>query len=98
MSNNHGYPQQLASFVDEHWHDPSSMDQHVNHVNHDLPAFPVLEFLISTAYQASLLREEEHPLIFRLILAEPSSFPEDQGPPNGLHRLLFAEVRRKFQA
>lgn len=84
MSSNHGYPQQLATFVDEHWDEDALSES-------ELPSFPILESLLSTAYQTSLLREEARPLIFRLILAEPSLFPSEGGPPTGLHRLCFEE-------
>ena len=58
-----------------------------------LPEAPVLEALLSTCYQASLLREEERPVIFRMIFADPQDFPEGDGPPEGLHRLEFEEPR-----
>lgn len=58
-----------------------------------LPDEPVLEALLSTCYQASLLREEERPVIFRMIFAPPLEFPEREGPPEGLHRLEFEEPR-----
>jgi hypothetical protein len=56
----------------------------------ELPAPAVLESLVSTCYQASLLRQETIPVIFRLIVIEPESLPTDGGPPSGLHRLEFA--------
>ena len=58
-----------------------------------LPGAVILETLLSTCYQASLLREEERPVIFRVIFAEPGEFPESSGPPEGLHRLVFEEPR-----
>lgn len=58
-----------------------------------LPDRPVLETLLSTCYQASLLREEERPVVFRMIFADPQDFPESDGPPDGLHRLEFEEPR-----
>ncbi len=58
-----------------------------------LPEGPVLETLLSTCYQASLLREEERPVVFRMIFADPRDFPESDGPPDGLHRLEFEEPR-----
>lgn len=58
-----------------------------------LPDGPVLETLLSTCYQASLLREEERPVVFRMIFADPQDFPEGDGPPDGLHRLQFEEPR-----
>ncbi len=84
MPNYHAYPQQLASFVDEHWDEDGTCES-------DLPPFPILETLLSTAYQTSLLREEARQLVFRLILAEPSQFPNAGGPPLGLHKLSFEE-------
>jgi hypothetical protein len=52
-----------------------------------------LEELVSTAYQASLLREEERPVTFRLLLSDPERLPERGGPPDGLHRLVFTRMR-----
>jgi DisA bacterial checkpoint controller nucleotide-binding len=54
----------------------------------------MLEDLLSMCYQVSLLREEERPLRFRLILCEPDRFAPEPGPPTGFHRLLFSEERR----
>lgn len=90
MWSNDAYPQHLAAFVSEHWLDVEAPNS-ANEADFDLPGLPSLEALISTAYQASLLREEEQPLLFRLILAEPSIFNESQGPPQGLHRLVFKD-------
>ncbi|WP_166173015.1 putative sensor domain DACNV-containing protein [Rubrobacter tropicus] len=58
-----------------------------------LPEASVMEALLSTCYQASLLREEERPVIFRMIFASPEEFPEGDGPPEGLHRLEFDKPR-----
>lgn len=57
----------------------------------------ILKRLITTAFEASLLREENRPLTFRMILRCPDKFPEVVGPPNGLHRLPF-DVPRPFTA
>jgi hypothetical protein len=59
----------------------------------ELPDRSVLEHLISTCYQASLMKEEERPVMFRLILRDHQLFPPDDGPPIGLHRLQFAKMR-----
>ena len=40
-----------------------------------------------------MLREEERPVTFRLVLTEPERCPSELGPPGGLHRLEFAESR-----
>ena len=49
--------------------------------------------LFSVCYQASLLREEERPVVFRAVLAAPGDLPEGGGPPAGLHRFEFGEPR-----
>jgi len=56
-----------------------------------LPDQATLELLISCCNQASLLREEDRPVRFRLILRDPDSFYGMEGPPTGLYRLLFSE-------
>jgi hypothetical protein len=89
MWSNDAYPQQLATFITEHWFDAEAGE--VPPSEFELPGLPMLEALLSTAYQASLLREEEQALLFRLILAEPKFFNETDGPPQGLHRLVFEE-------
>jgi hypothetical protein len=76
----HLYPTDLSKFVTNHWPQGGA----------ELPAPAVLESLISTCYQASLLRQETVPVIFRLIVIEPEALPTDGGPPAGLHRLEFA--------
>lgn len=91
----HAYPEDLASFVREHWEDSSrDAEGEKNERDDSLPATPMLEALLSTCYQASLLREEERAVTFRLIFADPDLFPEEEGPPEGLHRLEFTEPRR----
>ncbi len=79
------YPRDLALFVRDRW--PMASAQGCS----SLPGLPVLEHLISVCYQASLLREEERPVRFRLIFLAPDRFPPDQGPPAGLQRLLFRD-------
>jgi hypothetical protein len=92
QSNKHAYPDDLASYVREHWEDSSRDAEGAKDEQNDgLPAPPVLEALLSTCYQASLLREEERSVTFRLIFAAPHLFPEEEGPPEGLHRLEFTE-------
>lgn len=88
----HAYPGALADYVRKQWLD---LDQALTApgATCELPKLDVLEHLVSTAYQATLLREEERPVTFRLIVGSPSSFPETSGPPNGLHRLVFGKAR-----
>jgi len=85
----HAYPLQLATYVLGQW--PSRVESSADGV--ERPSLVMLDRLLSTAYQASLLREEERPITFRLIVGEPAEFPEDGGPPYGLHRLAFDAPR-----
>ena len=92
----HSYPTDLAEVVLRTWHDGSSpTDEYWAPAGHHdaLPAREVLETILSTCYQASLLREEERPVRFRLIVANAASFPEHGGPPDGVHRLRFVQPR-----
>src|SRR6266567_210693 len=92
----HAYPEELVSFIFEQWPDPlfqeklrsAGIDSSVQ-----LPDRAVFEQVISTCYQASLMREEERPVRFRLIIRAPELFPDDEGPPTGLHRFHFARKR-----
>lgn len=79
------YPKDFASFVRSHW-------QAEGDYGHDsFPRFTELEHVISTCYQASLLRDEGRPVRFRLIFLASDLFSPNQGPPTGLHRLLFID-------
>jgi hypothetical protein len=80
------YPQHLASFVRERWGGTVPGAD-------SLPDSPVLETLLSACYQASLLREEERSVTFRMILCDPDRLPVRQGPPSGLHKLEFPAPR-----
>lgn len=88
----HAYPGDLARFVAERWEETPGGEA-VCAGRAALPGPPVLQALLSTCYQASLLREEERPVVFRLVFADPDLFPEEGGPPSGLHRLEFVEPR-----
>jgi hypothetical protein len=90
----HAYPHQLADFVRARWdelHGTSAPPS--GGALCTLPGEVALRHILSTAYQATLLREEERAVTFRLIVGPPSSYAEDAGPPAGLHRLAFAEPR-----
>jgi hypothetical protein len=54
-----------------------------------LPDGAALEGFFAACYQASMLREEERPVVFRAILAEPEVFAPEGRPPEGLQRLEF---------
>jgi hypothetical protein len=55
-----------------------------------LPDAAALEGFFAAGYQASMLREEERPVVFRAILAEPALFAPEERPPEGLQRLGFS--------
>ncbi len=88
----HAYPHDLAAFLFERWFSCNTARAQ------GASALPIgleaLESILSIAYQATLLREEERPTTFRLVLSEPSDFDVDGGPPTGFHRLVFAEALR----
>jgi hypothetical protein len=79
----HAYPAQLGAFVAARATD----------LGLALPlgekTEAVLTSLLSVAYQASLLRDEDRALSFRIVFAPPTIFPIHAGPPYGAHRLSF---------
>ncbi len=79
----HAYPKQLASFVRSRWGNGPG-----------LPPERDLEAILSIAYQASVLRDEDRPVAFRLVLAPAEAFAEDSGPPTGVLALRFEAPRR----
>jgi hypothetical protein len=79
------YPAHLARFVCGVWDEDRAGP---------LPDEGTVEALISACYQASLLREEERAVTFRVILCDPERLPPNEGPPDGIHRLEFPEPRR----
>ena len=78
------YPADLSRFVCGAWDEERGGP---------LPDEGVVETLISACYQASLLREEERAITFRVILCDPERLPPNEGPPSGIHRLEFPELR-----
>ncbi len=93
----HAFPRDLAAFVSKHWQDAIVLGSPYCSLAagcpEPLPDPILLESLLSTCYQASLLREEDRPVRFRLMLRQPESFCDDEGPPLGLHRLVFTKPR-----
>jgi hypothetical protein len=81
MSDCHAYPTELAAFVREAWPRGAA----------PLPAH--LDALLSAVYQATLLRDEERQVTFRLVLAPVERFPAGAGPPRGMLRLVFDRAR-----
>ena len=88
------YPHSVASHILENWQRvPGAKNDAPTAWTEQPPDHEALERLITICYQASMLREELRPVTFRLILADPGSFPCDQGPPDGLHCLRFSQTR-----
>lgn len=93
----HAYPDNLEMFVREHWSETAMVGQRFGMVLEEceppdsLPSPVTLRLLLSTCYQASLMREEDRPVVFRMILREFSRIPREGGPPDQLHRLVFAQ-------
>jgi hypothetical protein len=80
------YPGDLARFVRDRWRDAQGPPGGVD----PLPDPAALEAFFAACYQASMLREEERPVVFRATLAEPALFAPEGRPPEGLQRLAFA--------
>ena len=92
----HSYPKDLVAFIYERWQDESFVARvcpEAEECSFQLPERGVLEQVISTCYQASLLREEERPVMFRLIIRDCYLFAAEEGPPTGMHRLIFSKTR-----
>jgi hypothetical protein len=81
----YSYPGDLARFVRDRWREVSEPHGGVA----PLPDAATLEGFFAACYQASMLREEERPVTFRAILAEPALFDPEGRPPEGLQRLAF---------
>jgi hypothetical protein len=81
----YSYPGYLARFAQERWRDvpgpTGAVGQRVDAA--------ALEGFFAACYHASMLREEERPVTFRAILAEPVLFDPEGRPPEGLQRLAF---------
>lgn len=84
----HAYPSDLVSAVLE-----ALTRRHEQMVESPLLQRRLLEAVLSTIFQASLLREEGRPVFFRAILCPPEAIPLDGGPPHGLHAVRLDEFR-----
>jgi hypothetical protein len=80
------YPADLTERVLTRWQEARTAGE----INEPLPSPGDLATILSICYHASLLREEGRPVTFRLALSEPGLFNDADGPPSGLHRLMFA--------
>ena len=81
----YSYPGDLARFVRDQWRDMPEPPGGTG----PLPDAAALESFFDACYQASMLREEERPVVFRAILAEPALFDPEGKPPESLQRLAF---------
>jgi hypothetical protein len=84
----YSYPRDLARFVRDRWRDVPEPSGGVD----PLPEAAALEGFFAACFQASMLREEERPVVFRAILAEPAFFAPEGRPPEGLQRLAFPRL------
>jgi hypothetical protein len=81
----HAYPSDLAALVLRRWEQAAV----AGGTAIPTPDLASLTEILSTCYQATLLREEGRPVTFRLAVSDPGAFDPVAGPPSGLHRLLF---------
>jgi hypothetical protein len=90
----HAYPSDLVRFAARRWPEGAVVDE------------LLLTEVVSVAFHASFLRDEDRPVLFRVVLAEPELFPRAGLEADALHVLQFAaprpfdeqELRRLSQA
>jgi hypothetical protein len=87
----HAYPHDLSESIIKLWN--SSPLRRTPEESVGLPDKETLDYLISTCYQTSMMREELRPQMFRIMLCDPTLFPPELGPPHGFLRLVFSEPR-----
>jgi hypothetical protein len=88
------YPADLADYVLRNWQSELKQNLPPGQIQNDpreAPALNVLQTLLSISYQASLMTHEGEPVVFRVTLADPESFADGAGPPDGLQKLQFTE-------
>jgi hypothetical protein len=83
----YSYPAQLADLVKRIW----PKDRLAQ-----LPLDHHLRQLFDIAYHASMLRDEDRQVTFRLLFGDPGILPPEAGPPDGLMPLVL-ERRRPFE-
>ncbi len=92
----HSYPHNLVEILLDKW-DAGQSGHNLRGASDSkcdtLPNPDVLDELVSTCYQTSIMAEEGRALRFRIILIDPERLAAEDGPPNGLHRLIFSESR-----
>jgi hypothetical protein len=89
----HAYPADFARFLTEYWDSLCASASGLNGETPDtLPPPVALGRILEVGYHSSFLQNELRPIRFRLVVREPSRFPAGEGPPRGLHTLLFSEA------
>jgi hypothetical protein len=81
MPVDYAYPPQLALYLRHEWEIATGAPLPFESAH--------LERILTVAYQASLLRDEDRPVRVRLVLAEPEAFSPLGGPPLNLQPLAF---------
>jgi hypothetical protein len=81
MPVDYAYPPQLALYLRQQWEATTDAPPLMDAAQ--------LERVLTVAYQASLLREEDRPVRVRVVVAEPDAFDPLDGPPVGLQPLVF---------
>jgi len=88
------YPKQLADLVKEHWNEREFVKARSNEKDSEarngLPCDAILKHLIAICFEASLLRDEDRPVRFRLMLRNPEQFTRNEDSASGLQHLVFA--------
>jgi len=79
----YAYPPQLAQYLRHAWEAAPGAPPLMDPAN--------LERVLTVAYQASLLRDEDRTVRLRIVVAEPDEFDPRRGPPDGLQPLVFDE-------
>ncbi len=74
----YSYPGDLARFVRDRWENASPVLETPGGIG-PLPDAAALAGFFAACYQASMLREEERPVVFRAVLAEPPSSSTPKG-------------------
>jgi Probable sensor domain DACNV len=87
----HSYPHHLSEQILRLW--GTFPERETSEGCARLPDGEVLEYLVSTCYQVSMMSEELRPQRFRIALCDPSEFPPELGPPYGFLRIVFREPR-----
>lgn len=87
----HAYPHHLSEEILRLWGILSERDPSAGYFK--LPDREVLDYVISTCYQVSMMSEELRSQRFRIALCDPSGFPPELGPPYGFLRIVFTEPR-----